>query len=89
MKTKTFKQIIDRLIERGADSIKIERSDAHCGCIKPNDIISVEIVKDGNIFIASVSHVFSEPKIDVDKLIRNEDGRCIARWNIGQFNYAI
>lgn len=89
MKTRTFKQIIDRLIEKGADSIKITRSDVHCGCIKPNDIISVEIVKDGNIYIASASQVFSEPKIDVEQLIRNEDGRCIARWNIGQFNYAI
>lgn len=89
MKTKTFKQIIDRLIEKGADSIKITRSYVYCGCIKPNDIIAVEIEKDGKTFIASASHVFSEPKIDVDRLIRNEDGRCIARWNIGQFNYAI
>lgn len=89
MKTKTFKQIIDRLIERGADSIKIMRSTSYCGCIKPNDIISIEVIKGENIYIASVSHVFSEPKIDVDKLIRDEDGRCIERWTIGQFNYAI
>lgn len=88
MKTKTFKQIIDRVIEKGADSIKITRSTSFCGCIKPNDIISIEIIKNGNIYVASATHVFNEPKIDVDKLMRDDNGRCIARWNIGQYNYA-
>ena len=89
MKTKTFKQIIDRMIEKGVDSIKITRSTSFCGCIEPNDIISIEIIKDGNIYVASATHVFDEPKIDIDKLVRDESGRCIARWTIGQFNYAI
>lgn len=89
MKTKTFKQIIDRMIEKGADSIKITRSTSFCGCIKPNDIISIEIIKDVNIYVASATHVFDEPKIDIDKLVRDESGRCIARWTIGRFNYAI
>ena len=89
MKTRTFKQIIDRLIEKGADSIKITRSDVYCGCIKPNDIISIEVIKNGNIYIASAAHVFDNPTIDVDRIIRNENGRCISRYTIGQFEYAI
>lgn len=89
MKTRTFKQIIDHLIEKGVDSIKITRSTAFCGCIKPNDIISIEVIKNGNIYIASAAHVFDNPTIDVDRIIRNEDGRCINRFTIGQFQYAI
>lgn len=91
MKTRTFKQIIDRLIEKGVDSIKITRSTCYCGCIKPNDIIAVEVQKgDDYIAIASVAHVFDiEPTIEVDRIIRNEQGRCTARFNIGQFIYSI
>ena len=90
MKTKTFKQIIDRLIEKGVDSIKITRSDRHMGCIKPNDIIAIEVKKgDEYIAIASVAHVFTTPTIDVDRIVRNEKGRCISRFNIGQFYYSI
>lgn len=89
MKTKTFKQIIDRLIEKGADSIKITRSTCFCGCIKPNDIISIEVEINGNIYIADAAHVFDNPTIDVDRIFRNENGRCIHRQTIGQFQYAI
>ena len=89
MKTKTFKQIIDRLIEKGVDSIKITRSVKHCGCIKPNDIIAIEVNNGDEIYIASAAHVFDTPTIDVDRFVRNENGRCIARWSIGQFKLAI
>jgi len=88
MNTRTFNQIIDRLVEKGAEITKVTRSDCFCGCINPNDIISIEVCKNGIIYIASVSHVFDNPVIDVDRIIRNENGRCIARWTIGQFNYA-
>lgn len=88
MKTVTFNQLIDHLIEKGVDSIKITRSDIFCGCIKPNDITSLEVRKNGYILIASVSHVFSSPTIDVDRIVRDETGRCISRWTIRQFNYA-
>lgn len=87
MKTISFKQLIDHLIDKGVESIKIMRSDCYCGCINPNDIIAVEFSKNGKIYIASVSHVFDNSTIDVDRLIRNENGRCIARWTIRQFNY--
>lgn len=88
MTTTTFNQLIDHLIKKGVDSINIMRSDCFCGCINPNDIISIEVCKNGKIYIASVSHVFDNPTIDVDRIIRNEDGRCVARWTIRQFNYA-
>ena len=87
MKTKTFKQIIDRVIEKGADCIIIKRGTSYCGCINPNDIIAVEVRKGNKIYVASVSHVFSEPVIDVDRIVRNKDGRCIDRWTIGQYKY--
>lgn len=89
MKTTSFKQIIDRLIEKGADSIKITRSTSHCGCIKPNDIIAVEVSKGDKTFIASACHVFDTPTIDVDRIIRNEDGRCIYRETVKQFALAL
>lgn len=88
MKTRTFKQIIDHLIEKGVDSIKIMRSDCFCGCIKPNDIIAIEVSKNGKIYFASAAHVFDNPTIYVDRIIRNENGRCISRFTIGQFKYA-
>lgn len=87
MKTRTFKQIIDHLIEKGVETIKIMRSDSYCGCIKPNDIIAIEVIKNNRIYLASVSHVFDNPIIDVDRIIRNENGRCISRFTIGQFKY--
>ena len=87
MKTKTFKQIIVRVIEKGADCIIIKRSTSYCGCINPNDIIAVEVRKGNKIYVASVSHVFSEPIIDVDRLVRNKEGRCLDRWTIGQYKY--
>ena len=87
MKTKTFKQIIDHLIEKGVETIKIKRSDCYWGCIKPNDIIAIEVIKNNRIYLASVSHVFDNPIIDVDRIIRNENGRCISRFTIGQFKY--
>lgn len=71
MKKVTFTQLIDHLTEKGVDSIKIERSNCYCGCINPNDIISIEVCKNGNIYLASVSHVFDNPIIDVDRIIRN------------------
>ena len=89
MKTRTFKQIIDHLIEKGVESIKITRNTAFCGCINPNDIIAIEVRIHGNIYIASAAHVFDNPTIDVDRIIRNENGRCISRYTIGQFEYAI
>ena len=90
MKTRTFKQIIDNLIDKGVKSIKIMRSDVNCGFINKNDIISIEVVhKNGRIYIASVCEVFSEPIIAVDRIIRNEAGRCIDRFTIGQYKYAI
>ena len=88
MKTTSFTQLLNHLIEKGVDSIKIMRSDCFCGCINPNDIIAIEVCKNGNIFCASVSNVFDIPTIDVDRIIRNENGRCISRYTIGQFNYA-
>lgn len=87
MKTKTFKQIIDHLIEKGVETIKIMRSDSYRGCINPNDIIAIEVIKNNRIYLASVSHVFDNPIIDVDRIIRNENGRCISRFTIGQFKY--
>lgn len=89
MKTTSFKQIIDRLIEKGADSIKNTRSTAHCGCIKPNDIIALEVSKGNSTYIASAAHVFDNATIDVDRIIRNEDGRCIYRETIKQFALAL
>ena len=89
MKTTTFKQLIDHLIEKGVDNIKIERATASCGCIKPNDIIAIEVTKNGNIFIASAAHVFDNPTIDVDRLIRNNEGRCIYRETIKQYQLSI
>lgn len=88
MKTTTFKQLINHLIENGVDSITINRSNCFCGCVNPNDIISTEFCKNGNIYFASVSHVFDIPVIDVDRIIRNDNGRCIARWTVLQFKYA-
>lgn len=87
MKTKTFKQIIDHLIEKGVETIKIMRSDSYCGCINPNDIIAIEVIKNNMVYFASVSHVFDNPIIDVGRIIRNENGRCISRFTIGQFKY--
>lgn len=89
MKSTTFKQLIEHLIEKGFDSIKIERSPVYCGCIKPNDIIAIEVTKNGNIFIASAAHVFDNPTIDVDRLIRNDEGRCIYREQIKQYQLTI
>lgn len=89
MKTTTFTQLINHLIEKGIESIKIQRSTAYCGCIKPNDIISIEVVKNGCIYICSAAHVFDNPTIDVDRLIRNEDGRCIYRETVKQFQLSI
>ena len=88
MKTVTFKQLINHLIDKGVDSIKITRSDCFCGCINPNDIIAIEVSKNGNIYLASVSHVFVNPIIDVDRIVRDETGFCTARWTVRQFNYA-
>lgn len=87
MKTTTFKHLIDHLIEKGVDTIKIKRSNCFCGCINPNDIIAIEVCKNGNIYFASVSNVFDKPTIDVDRIVRSEDGRCVARCTIRQFNY--
>lgn len=89
MKTISFKQLIDNLIEKGVDSIKIMRSDCFCGCIKPNDIIAIEVSKNGKIYFASAAHVFDNPTIDVDRIIRNENGRCIYRETIKQFALAL
>lgn len=88
MKTTTFIQLINHVIEKGADSIKINRSSRACGCITPNDIIAIEVSKNGNIYLASVSHVFDNPVIDVDRIVRDETGRCVSRWTIRQFIYA-
>ena len=87
MKTKTFKQIIDHLIEKCVETIKIMRSDSYFGCINPNDIIAIEVIKNNRIYLASVSHVFDNPIIDVDRIIRNENVRCISRFTICQFKY--
>ena len=87
MKTKKFKQIIDRVIEKGADRIIIKRCTSYCGCINPGDIIAVEVHKGGKIYVASVSHFFSEPIIYVDRLVRDNNNRCIDRWTIGQYKY--
>lgn len=87
MKTKTFKQIIERLMATGVESIKIMRSDSNCGCIKTNDIIAIEFIHDDLVYIISVSHVFDNPLIDVDRIIRDEDGRCIRRFTIWQYKY--
>lgn len=89
MKTISFKQLIDNLIEKGVDSIKIMRSDCFCGCIKPNDIIAIEVSKNGKIYFVSAAHVFDNPTIDVDRIIRNENGRCIYRETIKQFALAL
>ena len=88
MKSITFIQLINHLIEKGVDSIKITRSECFCGCVNPGDIISIEVCKNGIIYFASVSHVFDVPVIDVDRIIRDDAGRCVARWSVRQFNYA-
>lgn len=89
MKTYSLKQLIERLIEKGVDSIKIERSTAYSGCIKPNDIIAIEVSKGNYTYIASAAHTFDNPTIDVDRIIRNENGRCIYRETIKQFALAL
>lgn len=89
MKTISFKQLIDNLIEKGVDSIKIERSTAYCGCISPNDIIAIEVSKGNYTYIASAAHVFDNATIEVDRIIRNENGRCIYRETIKQFALAL
>lgn len=89
MKSTTFKHLIDHLIGKGFDSIKIERANCYCGCIKPNDIIEIEVTKNGCIYIASAAHVFDNPTIDVDRIIRNDEGRCIYRETIKQFQLSI
>lgn len=88
MKSVTFKQLIDHLIDKGVECIKIIRSDCFCGCINPKDIIAIEVCKNGIIYIASVAHVFDNPTIDVDRIVRDESGRCLSRWTVRQFNYA-
>lgn len=88
MKTKTFKQIIDRLVDKGAESFIIHRSDFHCGCIEPDDIISVEVTANERLYVASVCNVFKEPVISVDCLQRDSDGRCVSRYTIGCFKYS-
>lgn len=88
MKSVTFKQLISHLIEKGVDSVKITRSDSFCGCIKPNDVIAIEVSKNGVIYLASAAHIFDNPTIDVDRIVRDENGHCIARWTVLQFNYS-
>lgn len=88
MKTATFKQLILHLIEKGVDSVKITRSDSFCGCIEPNDITTIEFSKNGVIYLASVTHVFDNPTIDVDRIVRDENGRCIERWTVLQLDYS-
>lgn len=88
MKTKTFKQIIDRLVDKGAESFIIHRSDSYCGCIAPNDIISVEVTANERVYVASVCNVFNDPVISVDRLLRDSYGRCVSRYTIGCFKYS-
>lgn len=89
MKTKTFKQIIDRVTEKGADCIIIKRATSYCGCIKPDDIITVVVRKGDDVYIASVSHVTGKPIIYVYKLVWNKESGNIYRKIIGQYNYAL
>lgn len=87
MKTKSFKQIIDRLIDKGVDNIKIMRSKIGCGIIKQNDIISIEVTKNDNVYVASLQYIFDMPIISVSRIIRNENGLCISLTPIGRFKY--
>lgn len=87
MKSISFTQLINHLIEKGVESIKITRSNCFCGCVKPNDIISIEVCKNDIIYVASVAHVFADPTIDVDRIVRDETGLCISRWTICQYKY--
>lgn len=89
MKTKTFKQIIDRVVEKGADCIIIKRATSYCGCIKPDDIITVVVRKGDDVYIASVSHVVGKPIIYVYKLVSNKESGCVFRKLIGKYNYAL
>lgn len=89
MKAMTFNEMINKLIEKGVESIKIERSSAYCGCIKPNDIIAIEVSKGDYTYIASVAHVFDNATIDIDRIIRNENGRCIYRETVKQYALAL
>ena len=89
MKTKTFKQIIDRVVEKGADCIIIKRATSYCGCIKPNDVITVVVRKGDDVYIASVSHVVGKPIIYVYKIVSNKESGCVFRQLIGKYNYAL
>lgn len=88
MKTKTFKEIIYRLLDKGAQNIIIRRSDSYCGCIEPDDIIAVSVHVDERVYVASVCNVFEDPVITVDRVLRDSDGRCVSRYTIGTFKYA-
>lgn len=85
----TFRQLIDHLIDKGADYIKIQRSTSYCGCVRPNDIIGVEVSRNGKIYFASACHVFDNPTIDVDRIIRDGKGKCLYRETVKQFQLAI
>lgn len=87
MKTKSFNQIIRCLNDKGVDNIKIMRSDFDCGCIKANDIISIEATINSNVYTVSLSYIFDMPIICVSRIIRNENGICTTLIPIGRFKY--
>lgn len=88
MKTKSFKQIIEHLIDNGVENIKIIRSDCFMGCFEPKDIIALEVSINGHIYFVTVTRVFDNPLIVVDRIIRDENNRLIDRFTISKYNYS-
>lgn len=99
METRTFNQIISNSLAKGATKIEIHRSDRHCGCVKPGDIISVvvyrdDLIKEGDVNYAcakyDLCHVFDTPTIIGEILWRNiKTNRCVGYGKSKEFAYAI
>ena len=61
-KTTNFAEFINAAVDKGAKTIKIYRSDLHCGCVKPNDIVAVAVTtKSGEYRRLSLVGVFDTP----------------------------
>lgn len=97
METRSFTQIINKVIANGAEKVEIERSKGYCGCAKPGDIISVIVYKAGCkkpgaktywCVKAALQHVFDNPTIKVEALLRDIDtDRCLDTMDGPEFEY--
>ena len=97
METRTFNQIISRVIEQGASKVEIHRSKSHAGCVAPGDIIAVYFYRDNNTnstyyccYRAALCHIFDNPTIVVDRIWRErETNRAMSTDDtIKEFIYA-